>query len=180
MEMMEREFSTGGHVYRAGRISVFAQMRVASQFKDVLIGLALLKQSQLDAEKAVVAAHKAPQKRGSAAAVPRKLTAEQYARTASIIMVGDASGTPPQVIDTVMRECFACVTRKEATGWQPIQTSEGAMQYADIELPQCVDIMLAVFEHNRLIDFFCGSPSTSEVSAKTEDDGQLSRTERTG
>ena len=44
--MAELEFKVDGHTYRAGKLSTFDQLHVASQWRDALLGLALAKKNR--------------------------------------------------------------------------------------------------------------------------------------
>ena len=151
----ELEFKVGPHYYRASRISVFEQMNLAAEFRDVLIGLALLKQDR-----------------------PKDMDDTSYNKAVEFIMAARGS-IPPDVRERVMHRCFAAVTRKSGVGWQSIQTLDGAVQFDDIRLPESVVIMYAVFDHNKLMDFFSVGPLASD-GPKTEEAGRHSRTAKIG
>lgn len=151
----ELEFTVGGHTYRATRISVFEQMNLAAEFRDVIVGLAMLKRDR-----------------------PKEMNDASYTQAVEFIMTA-RGGISPAVREGVMHRCFAAVTRKSGVGWQGIQTPDGTLVFDDIRLPESVAIMYAVFDHNKLLDFFSVGPLASDGPEK-EEAGPHSRMAKTG
>jgi hypothetical protein len=135
-------------------MSVFDQMNVAADCRDILIALAMLKRDR-----------------------PKKMKEADYNKAVSFIIASKA-GMTPEVRERVINTCLGHVKRSGGVGWTPVLASEGTMQFDDIELSQIVTLLYAVFEHNRLIDFFSESPS--DLDGQSEESGQASRMERTG
>lgn len=153
--LLELETKIGSNYYRISRVSVFEAMNLASEFRDVLIGLAMLKKER-----------------------PADMDDDTYTKTIEFIMTARGN-LPSEVRERVMHRCFNAVSRRSGVGWQPIQTEQGTMQFADIDLPESVAIMYAVFEHNKLLDFFSVSPSASGPTKENEA-GQSSNEAKTG
>jgi hypothetical protein len=153
---LELEIKIGKNHYRASRLSIFEQMNMAAEFREVLAGLAMLKKER-----------------------PKDMDDASYSKTVEFLMTA-RGGISPEVRERVMHRCFGAVTRRSGVGWQPIQTVEGVLQFSDIELPESVAIMYAVFEHNKLLDFFSASPSASDGQPKEAEAGLNLKTARTG
>jgi Phage tail assembly chaperone protein, TAC len=149
----EKEFKVGDHVYRAGRMSVFEQFGIASDFRDVLLGLAL-------AEK-----RRDP-----------KTTDEQFRK--SVDLLAASGSAPPPVRERVMQQCLAVTVRRQKAGWAPM-IADGQVMFQDVTLSDLVQIMYHVFQHNGLLDFFDVGPLGSSGPTRTET-GPVSQTEKTG
>lgn len=155
MNPLERHFSIGGHEYRADRMTVFTQMHLASEFRDGLMGLALLKKNR-----------------------PSKMSDKDFQEVICFTITGGGKFVSPEVLDRVMLRSLAVVFRKEINDmWAPV-CPNGQMMFSDIELPDMVVMMYEVFDHNGLLDFFSVSPSTS--AGQKPKSGQRSHTERIG
>jgi hypothetical protein len=155
--MLETELTVGSHKYRAGRMSVFEQMDVAADFRDILVGLALMK-----AER------------------PKDMTDKEYQRAMQFIMASRGNMTP-EARHRVMNMCLSKVQRNSGTGWAPVLSADNTLQFDDIDLPDFVTLAYAVLEHNKLIDFFGASPSTTgEQTEVVEETGPHLRRERIG
>jgi Phage tail assembly chaperone protein, TAC len=153
------EFTVNRNKYRASRLSVFQQFNLASDFRDALAGLALLKKDR-----------------------PKELGEEGLIKAIEFIMTGGAKGLAPEVRDRVVSLCLSVVSRQVASpgvGWTAIQTTDGVLAYQDIQLPELIAIMYHVIDHNGLLDFFFEGPSTSDGQEK-EKPGQHSRMAKTG
>jgi hypothetical protein len=151
---LETELSLGNHKYRITRMSVFDQMQVASDFRDILVGLALLKRQR-----------------------PKKMKDDAYNEALRMIIVSPA-GIHPDTRQRVTSMCLRTILRQSNVGWQAIVASEDALQFDDIDLPELTKLLYAVFEHNKLLDFFSVSPSSLD-GQKMIKDGSASEMERT-
>lgn len=145
--VLEMEVPIGKHIYRVGRMSVFDQMNIAADFRDILIGLAMMK-----AER------------------PKDMKDAEFIKTTQMITLS-RGGISPEVRNRVVTTCFRHITRRQVAGWSPILASEGMMQFDDIGLPDVAKLLFAVFEHNKLLDFFSESPSSSDGQG-TDGNGQ--------
>ncbi len=152
----ELEFKVDGHTYRARRISAFDQMHVASEWRDVLMGLSLAKKNR-DA----------------------KVTDEQFREATNIIVTGGLGRVAAQSREGITRLALGVVKRQERGGWADVATADGTVMFDDIRLPQIVSILYAVLDHNGLVDFFFAGPSASP-GPKTGGSGRPSPEERTG
>jgi len=138
----EREFVVDGHRYRAGRLDAFQQLDVASQWRDALLGLAFAKKNRQS-----------------------EISDESYRDAVFVITTGALGHVTKQSRDEITRLGLSVVQRqqKEAgRGWSPVLAPGGGMMFQDMELPQIVQILYEVFDHNRIVDFFSGGPSDSQ------------------
>lgn len=147
----ETELPIGKHRYRVSRMNVFDQFDVAADYRDILIGLSFVKRDR-----------------------PPDMSQEDYDSAVQFIMSSRASLTP-EVRKRVINTCLACVVRSGggSVGWVPILAAAGVLQFDDIDPPTIIKLMYAVLEHNKLIDFFYASPSSSGGQT-TEKTGQAS------
>lgn len=152
----EREFKAGAHQYRAGRIDTFEQMNMASEFREALMGLALLKKERT-----------------------QEISEQDYAKAIEFVVTGGAGRVAPEVRERVMRRCFRVVTRRETNGWAPVMNADGGLQ-TSLSLSDSVVIMYNVFDHNGLLDFFSVGPSTMDGPQEETSSRRPSRTARTG
>lgn len=139
--LLEAEVPLGAHSYHVSRMSVFDQMSVAADYRDILIGLALMKNDR-----------------------PKDMSDAEFLKAAHFIMASRA-GMTPELRTSVVSLCLRHVSRKSATGWSPVMATSGVLQFNDIELPDLMTLLYAVFEHNKLLDFFSVSPSSSGEKA---------------
>jgi hypothetical protein len=158
----DQETKIDGHTYSVGRISTFDQLHVASLWREALMGLALAKKNR-----------------------PPTMTDEAFAETKLIVLTGSLGRVDWRAREDVARLLMSVVKRKGAggktgTGWFSVMTPEGVPAYADIQLPQLVQIQYAVLDKNGLLDFFSVGPSASGGPTETEEGGRDSQeTERT-
>lgn len=141
----ETEVLVGTHKYRISRLSVFEQMNVAADCRDILTALAMMRKAR-----------------------PKKLSQKDYDQSVQFILT--ARGMTPEVRVRVMNVCLSKITRNSGVGWQPVLAAEDVMQFADIELPELIKLLYSSFEHNKFLDFFSVSPSN--LGQTTGDDGQ--------
>lgn len=156
----EFEFPVDGHAYRAGRLSAFDQLHVASLWRDVLLGLALAKKER-----------------------PRGMSDASFREAMGIVVTGGLGRLTNQTREEVSRLLFSVVTRRAkgvGVGWPPVAAPDGTLMHQDIQLPQMIPIFYAVLDHNGLLDFFSGGPSRQDGPRETEIDGPTSLTERAG
>jgi hypothetical protein len=146
--ILELELKIGAHSYRIERMSVFDQMNVASEMRDILVGLAMLKRDR-----------------------PKDMTDNDYYRTAQFMIMSRA-GLSEEARTRIVNICFNQVSRRSGVGWQKILAAPGTMQFADIGLAEATRLLYASFEHNRFLDFFSESPSDLGGQA-TEDSGPV-------
>lgn len=157
---LDMELPLGTHTYNISRMSAFDQMNVASECRDILVALAMLRQNRFKPEPP----DKTSKKKGDAV---KPMTDADYFRTAQFMIMSRAGlsfGAREQVVNL----CLACVSRKERGGWQKVLAAPGVMQFDDIEIGDLSRILYAVFEHNKFLDFFSESPSDLGGQATTE------------
>jgi hypothetical protein len=154
----EKEFPVGKHTYRATRVDAFEQMNMASEFREAIMGLALLKKER-----------------------DPKISDADFAKAAEFVMTGGAGRVAPDVRERVMRRCLRVVTRKQPGegGWAAVTNADGGLMFQDLDLADTVMIMYHVFDHNGLLDFFSDGPLSSGGPQAAEP-GQHFRTPRTG
>lgn len=168
------EKTIGKHRYSIQRMDVFEQMNVAADMRDIIIGLAMLKEEHANLIK------KAAEEKPDAKPKTKPLSNEEYQR-AQVQVLSTRGGLTKETRLQVMCSCLTKVTRHDTVGWAPILAAPGQMQYADIDLTQMYTLVLLVLEHNRLIDFFAVSPSDLDGQSEEENEsGQPSRMARTG
>jgi len=162
--MKEREFSVDGQTYRAGRISTFDQLNVASQWREALMGLAMAKKNR-----------------------PAGMADEAYRETVAIVLTGALARVETRQREEVTQLLASVVRRKgqggkTGAGWFQVVAPGGAMAFDDLRFPQLVSILYEVLDHNGLLDFFSVGPSASEEGPETEtgDAGQGSPVARIG
>jgi hypothetical protein len=151
----EKEFPAGTHRYRVTRLSVFEQMNLAADYRDIIVGLAMLKRER-----------------------PPEMDDAAFIKSVEFIMTARA-GLSPEVRERVMHLCFKNVVRKSGSGWSAIQTADNVLVFDDIRLAESVIIMYNVLEHNKLIDFFLEGPLASS-GPQTEEAGPRFRGAKTG
>jgi len=154
----ELEFKVGEYTYAVRRLSVFEQMHVASDFRDGLMGLAMLKKEK-----------------------PPELSGPAFAKAIEFLFTGGSQHIAPEVRERVMRTCLSSVQRQATSpgvGWAAVQNAAGTLMFDDISLPDLIAIVYQVFEHNRLLDFFSEGPSN--LGGQTANPGQPSPTPKTG
>lgn len=135
----EKEFRVGAHLYRAARVDTFEQMNMASEFREALLNLALVKQGRKS-----------------------DISDADFTKAVEFVITGGAARVQPEVRERVMRRCFRVVSQQQGVdgGWAPVMNAEGGLMFP-LELGQSVRIMYEVFDHNGLLDFFSDAPSTS-------------------
>lgn len=154
-EHLETTLKIKSKTYAVGRLSAFDQMHLIADARTILTGLALLKRDR-----------------------PKEMTDENYLRTTRII-TSSLGGLPPETRERVWNMCLGVVKRRETVGFQPVLALPGQLQFADINPSQIAQLLYAVFEHNRLLDFF--SESLSDLDGQTtENNGQDLTMEKTG
>lgn len=151
----ELELSIGRHHYRITRMSAFDQMTVASEFRDVLIGLSMVRSDR-----------------------PADMTDKEFDKVIDL-MVMSRGGVSEEMRRRIVTICLGQITRREGQGYIKILAGPGQLQFDDIELSDISKLLFATFEHNKLLDFFGESPSASG-QPKTTDNGQSLETEKTG
>ena len=161
MPSTEFEFDLDGHKYRAGRLSVFDQLHVASQWRDTLLGLALAKKER-----------------------PADITDAGFREAMGIVLTGGLGRVTPQSREDISKMLLSVVTRQhkgaEGVGWAPVAASDGGMMFQDIQLLQLPLMFYTVLDHNGILDFFSGAPSTQGGARETKATGPRSLTERAG
>lgn len=137
------QFQVSGRNYRCGRLNAFDQNHVARKLNSILLWVAEMKK---DAVKAVLPSG--------------------YAQAMCVI----SGSIPREDIDLAYGLCLSVVGRENDGGasWAPIQSGGGQMMFQDINLPEMMEIIWHVLEHNRLVDFFAAPSSTSPRSKEGE------------
>ena len=153
--VQELELPVGAHHYRISRMPAFDQMTVASEFRDILIGLSMVRADR-----------------------PKDMTDKEYER-ATQFMIMSRGGVTEETRHRIVTICLSQITRRSGQGYMKIMNSPGVFQFDDIELPDIAKLLYASFEHNKLLDFFGESPSDSG-QPKTTEDGLPSGTEKIG
>jgi hypothetical protein len=158
----ERQFEVDGRTYRAGRISTFDQMHVASEWREVLMGLSLVKKNR-----------------------PPDLSDELYRDGINVVFTGGLARVDPASRENIAKLLLSRVKVQgrggaEGIGWFSVLAADGSFAYDDIRLSQEVMILCNVVDHNGLLDFFPVGPSTSSGPKIEEETGPRSQTARTG
>jgi hypothetical protein len=154
--VQELELEVGAHHYRIARMSAFDAMTVASEFRDILIGLSMVRTER-----------------------PKEMTDKEYTQAVQFITMSRGNVTE-EMRRRIVTICLSQVSRRSGQGYQKVLASPGTFQFDDIELPDIAKLLYASFEHNKLLDFFGESPSDSGPPKTTESLGQVSETEKTG
>jgi len=151
----ELELKVGAHEYRITRMSAFDAMTVASEFRDILIGLSMVRIDR-----------------------PKDMTDKEFDKVIQM-MTMSRGGVTEETRHRIVNICLSQVTRRSGQGYMKVLTSPMTFQFDDIELPDIAKLLYASFEHNKLLDFFGESPSESG-QPKTTEDGQVSEMAKTG
>lgn len=133
--MPSSEFKVASHTYKAARLNARQQFDVARRLSYVLV--------QLGGEKKP----------------DFKPTAENFAR---IFLV--TSGYVPQSdMDISLNMCLSAVSRNAGgdRGWVSISSSNGALMFDDIGMPEMLEIVWHVIAEHRLVDFLAASARNS-------------------
>jgi hypothetical protein len=148
--VFDKEVPISGQTYRIGRMSVFDQMNVASEFRDIISGLAILRSKR-----------------------PKKMADEDFDNAMRFILASPG-GVSTDTRDRVSNTCLRSVTRRGVGGaWSPILTSDNVLQFSDIGLPEMCKLLYESFEHNKLLDFFSTGPSGSATGLReSSEDGR--------
>jgi|SRR5580693_2138323 hypothetical protein len=155
MIMQGKEIHLGEKAYLIGRVDVFDQLAFASDFRDILMALAFLKEKRTS-----------------------KVTDEAFGESIEFIVTGGLRSIPEDKRDYLVRKCLSQVERKEGIAFAPILNAKGGPQYADIDLPVIIRLLYEFFDHNGLLDFFFARQSSSGETAKST--GQHSPKEKAG
>jgi hypothetical protein len=143
----ERVFKLGAHEYRAGRLDAFQQLHVASEWRDVALGLAFAKKNRLP-----------------------EVTDEQFRQAVLVVVTGGLGRVTAQSRDEVTHLLLSVVTRQQkgatGVGWARVTNAAGGMMFSDVELSQLVPILYEVLDHNGIVDFFSGGLSDSGPTAE--------------
>lgn len=148
MSRLEHEFTLDGHTYRAGRISTMDQLKVASQWRDVMLGLALAKKDR-----------------------PPAVTDEEFRGAMNVVVSGGLGRYADQCREEVTRILLSVVSRQQkgpdnGIGWAPISAPDGSMMFEDIGLRQWIPMFYKVADHNGILDFFSDGLSKSAGGPK--------------
>lgn len=146
--LLDKAFPIGGQTYSIGRMAVFDQMHVASEFRDIISGLALMR-----AER------------------PKELSDADFDGAVQFILTSNTVSSAAR--DHVTNLCLRRVRRRaEGGGWVPILAADNVMQFADIGPTEICKLLYAAFDHNKLLDFFSTGPSASEGPKVVTGSGQ--------
>jgi hypothetical protein len=139
----------GSKTYTVSRLSAFDQMHLIADARNILTGLALLKRDR-----------------------PKTMKDGEYLQTVQMI-TSSLGGLPPETRERIWNMCLGVVKRRDgAIGFQSVLASPGQLQFADMELSTINRLIYAVFEHNRLLDFFFEGLSDTDGQRTTENNGQ--------
>ena len=132
-------FTIGEHTYRTGRLSTFDQLELATTLRQVFFNLALL-EKEAKAQKLPTSTHTFVQ-----------------------AMCGLFGTLSRDERDTALRLSLSVAARgrgKNNTNWDPAYLGDQFM-FNDLDLPEMLEIVYRVFQHNGLISFFSVSPDVS-------------------
>ena len=157
MSAAEREFRVGDHSYRAGLISTFDQLHVATEWRETLMSLSFMKRDR-----------------------PPEMTDRTYSDSVAVVVAGGLQRVDPASRERITLLLMSAVKRKGdgATGWFPLVVG-GQQAFQDVRLPQLIPILYNVIDHNGLLDFFSVGPSDSRDGPEASS-GPDSPTEKTG
>jgi hypothetical protein len=155
-DALETTVQIESKTYAVGRLSAFDQMHLIADARSILTGLALLKRDR-----------------------PKEMDDRSYLSTVGMI-TSSLGGLQPETRERIWNMCLGVVKQRGAVGFQPVLASAGQMQFADMDIHTITKLIYAVFEHNKLLDFFSEGLSGSDGPKTTESNGQGSMEEKTG
>ena len=132
-------FQVGDYTYRAGRLSTFDQLELATTGRQIFFNLALLEQE----------ARKSNMVSGTAEFVQA--------------MCGLFGTLPKPERDILVQLALKVVSRgrgKNNAYWDPAYLGEQFM-FSDLDMPELLEIIYRVIQHNGLIRFFSVNPGAS-------------------
>ena len=147
----------GDHSYRAGLISTFDQLHVATEWRETLMSLSFMKRDR-----------------------PPEMTDRTYSDSVAVVVAGGLQRVDPASRERITLLLMSAVRRKGdgATGWFPLVVG-GQQAFQDVRLPQLIPILYNVIDHNGLLDFFSVGPLGSG-GPRTIETGRSSQTGTTG
>jgi hypothetical protein len=138
-------FTVGEHTYRTGRLSTFDQLELATTLRQVFFNLALLEKEAKD----------------------KKLPTSIH--TFVQAMCGLFGLFTKEDRDAALRVALSAVARgrgKNNANWDPAYLG-GEFMFNDLDMPELLEIVYRVFQHNGLIRFFSVSPDGSAPKGGT-------------
>lgn len=139
-------FEVGGHNYQARPMDVFDQMVVAKRLAPLMAGIMTPEilgsaMSGLAAAGNVVALDRVRPKKGAV-----KLSKDSASTMLQAMATAIASLSDEDVL-LVTKKCLALCTREQPNaGWAPVTNANGDLQFADITVPQVLQISYKVIE----------------------------------
>lgn len=133
-------FKIGEHTYRAGRLSTFDQLEIATTCRQAFFNLALLEKQSKDDNRPI----------------------DDFGHAQALC--GFMGMLPREVRDPAVRLCLTVVARargKNNANWDPALQGEQFM-FNDLDVPDLLQIVYEVVKHNGLIRFFSVSPAEGE------------------
>lgn len=143
-------FRYGDNTYRAGRLSTFDQLELATTCREAFFSLSIMAK-QIE-EKGL------------------KLSESEFSKA----LCGFLGNLPRDTRDDAVKMCLTVVYRgrgKNNTHWDPLYSS-GQLMFTDLDLEELLKITYEVVKHNGLIRFFSVSPVDGENSGTMESNSQ--------
>lgn len=130
---MDAERTISGQKYRIGDLTPKEQFHVARRIAPIISDIA----------GAAVAALRAP-----GALDPDKMT-EEAIGALLVSFAGGLGKMKNDEADYVIDTCLSACTRDQGNGqWAPVAGRQGGMMFADIKLPEMVQLVVAVVQEN--------------------------------
>ena len=134
--LLERDVDICGAKYRISRMSAFDQMHVATDYRDILMGIAMAKNMN---DEMVKLRQKEIDEKGSSKIKVPSVAAQE--RSYEMMLVSRA-GMSPETRGRAMNTCLRHVHRVEKTNVVPVLSSPDNMQFSDIDLKTMVPMLL--------------------------------------
>jgi hypothetical protein len=148
------ECSINGSTYRIQKMDVMRQFHVARRLAPVLSGVIdALKAGGLD-----------PVKLAAMPDTTAKMDIDPFAMVEPLGKV--LAHISDEDSEYIIGVCLSCVTRAQAggTGYAPVWVAKGGLMFADMQLPEMLQLVWKVLESN-LMGFFSGRDSPSSAAS---------------
>lgn len=136
---MATELVVGEHSYRVQKLNAIQQFHVARRVIPVL--------------KTAIGALVALKNNEGRVADPMDII---------IAMSDDLARMSDEDSEYVLKTCLAVVQRKQGSGWMSLMTA-GRFQFEDLELPQMMQLVVAVLQ-DHFASFFAGDPARHSIA----------------
>lgn len=145
--MKETEVEVGGHTYQIGHLNVFDQLTVVKRLGPLLASL-------LKTGESVRGGGPAEENVGAVLVRVLPQIAEGFSKL------------PDEDLLYVVKKCLSVISRQEGPAWKRIVAAGNTQQlmYADIELPQMMELSWAVIQSS-LDQYFPSPAPKSQASA---------------